>query len=71
MDQILPPNLSDFGLEALRQIKAHPATCCLPSDVQSRLKDVGYAREVLGGFVLTDDALKRVDADSSSKSPGS
>ncbi len=60
MDQILPPKLSELELEALRQIKMHPATCRIPSRVQSRLKDIGYAREVLGGLVLTDDGLERI-----------
>jgi hypothetical protein len=60
MDQILPPKLSDLELEALRQIKTHPATYRIPSCVQSRLMDVGYAREVLGGLVLTDDGLQRL-----------
>jgi hypothetical protein len=31
--------------------------------VQSRLKDVGYAKEVLGGLVLTDDGLRRIAID--------
>jgi hypothetical protein len=48
MDQILPPNLNDLEFEALRQIAAHPATCHIPSTIQSRLKDIGYAKEVLG-----------------------
>ena len=60
MDQILPPKLSDLELEALRQIKTHPATYRIPSRVQTRLKDVGYAREVLGALVLTDDGLQRI-----------
>lgn len=47
MDQILPPELSDFELEALRQLAAHPATQCIPSAIQSRLKDIGYVKEVL------------------------
>ena len=54
MDQILPPQLSQVELDALRQIAAHPVTSHIPSDVQSRLKDIGYAKEVFG-LVLTDD----------------
>jgi len=53
MDQILPPQLSEVELEALRQIAAHPVTSHIPSRVQSRLKDIGYAKEVLGDLVLT------------------
>ena len=60
MDQILPPNLNDLEFEALRQIAAHPATCHIPSTIQSRLKDIGYAKEVLGRLVLTDDGLQRI-----------
>jgi hypothetical protein len=47
----------------LRQIAAHPVTSHIPSDVQSRLKDIGYAKEVLGGLVLTDDGLQRIAID--------
>jgi hypothetical protein len=63
MDQILPPELSAFEFEALRQIAAHPASNRVPSRVQSRLEDVGYAKEVLGGLVLTDDGLQRIAID--------
>ena len=63
MDQILPPELTDLELEALRQIAVHPATRHIPYRVQSRLKDIGYAKEVLGGLVLTDDGLQRIAID--------
>jgi hypothetical protein len=63
MDQILPPKLDDVELEALREIAVHPATHHTPLRVQSRLKDIGYAREVLGDLVLTDDGLQRVALD--------
>jgi hypothetical protein len=55
------PKLTDLELEALRQIAVHPATRDIPYRVQSRLKDLGYAKEVLGGLVLTDDGLQRID----------
>jgi hypothetical protein len=58
--KILPPQLSEVELEALRQIAAHPVTSHIPSRVQSRLKDIGYAKEVLGDLVLTDDGLQRI-----------
>ena len=68
MDQILPPKLSDLELEALRQIKTHPATRRgIPSRIQSRLGDLGYTREVLGGIVLTDDGLRRIAMDGSDR----
>ena len=60
MDQILPPALSDIELDALRQIAAHPATRHIPAHIQSRLKDIGYAKEVLGAIVPTDDGLQRI-----------
>jgi hypothetical protein len=63
MGQILPPKLSDLELEALRQIKTHPATRRIPSSIQSRLGDLGYTKEVLGGIVLTDDGLQRIAMD--------
>ena len=60
MDQILPPELDDLELEALREIAVHPASHHIPFGVESRLKDIGYAKEVLGDLVLTDDGLRRV-----------
>jgi hypothetical protein len=60
MDQILPPTLNDIELDALRQIAAHPATQHIPAHVQSRLMNIGYAKEVLGAIVLTDDGLQRI-----------
>ena len=62
MDQILPPELDDLELEALREIAVHPASHHTPLRVESRLKDIGYAKEVLGDLVLTDDGLRRVAA---------
>jgi hypothetical protein len=59
MDQILPPKLSDTEFQTLRQIKLHP-TMRVPSYIQSRLRDLGYTEEVLGGTVLTDDGLQRI-----------
>ncbi len=63
MDQILPPELNAFEFEALRQIAAHPATSHIPSRIQTRLKDIGYVTEVMGGLVLTDDGLRRIAID--------
>ena len=63
MDQILPPELNDLEFEALRQLAAHPTTHHIPPRVQSRLKDIGYAKEVLGVLVLTDDGLQRIAVD--------
>jgi hypothetical protein len=60
MDQILPPELNFVEFEALRQLAAHPATRHIPSHILSRLKDIGYAKEVLGGIVLTKDGLQRI-----------
>jgi hypothetical protein len=60
MDQILPPDLNDLEFEALRQLAAHPASRRIPSSIQSRLKDIGYAKEVLGGLVVTEDGLQRI-----------
>ena len=63
MDQILPPTLDNAELEALRDIAVHPATHHAPLRVQSRLKDIGYAKEVPGDLVLTDDGLQRAALD--------
>jgi hypothetical protein len=60
MDQILPPELSALEFDALRQIAAHPASCHIPPNVQSRLRDIGYLKEVLGGIVVTADGLQRI-----------
>jgi hypothetical protein len=35
----------------------------VPSRVQSRLKDIGYVKEVLGGLILTDNGLRRIAPD--------
>jgi hypothetical protein len=64
MDQILPPELDDVELEALREIAVHPGSHHTPFRVESRLKDIGYAKEVLGDLVLTDDGLRRAAVDS-------
>jgi len=47
----------------LRQIAVHPAKRNISYRVQCRLKDIGYAKEVLGGLVLTDDGLQRIAID--------
>jgi hypothetical protein len=60
MDQILPPELSASEFEALLQIAAHPASCDIPPNVQCRLMDIGYLKEVLGGIVVTADGLQRI-----------
>jgi hypothetical protein len=60
MDQILPRELSAFEFESLRQIAAHPTAHHVPSRVQSRLKDIGYVKEVLGSLIVTDDGLQRI-----------
>jgi hypothetical protein len=60
MDQILPPELNDLEFEALGQIAAHPTTHHIPFRIESRLKDIGYAKEDLGGIVLTKDGLQRI-----------
>ena len=52
MDQILPPELNYFEFEAMRQIAVHPATCHVPSAIQSRLKNIGYVKEMRGHLVL-------------------
>jgi hypothetical protein len=62
MDQILPPKLNDLELEALREIAVHPASHHVPLRVQSRLRDIGYAKEVLGEIVVTDDGLEDTQA---------
>jgi hypothetical protein len=69
MDQILPPELNDLELEALREIAVHPVSHHAPFRVQSRLKDLGYAKEVLGDVVLTDDGLRRVAMEDDRKAP--
>jgi hypothetical protein len=60
MEQILPPELSAFEFECLCQMAAHPASHHVPPRVQSRFKDIGYVKEVLGALVVTDDGLQRI-----------
>jgi hypothetical protein len=64
MGQILPPELNAFEFEALRQIAAHPVSHHIPSRVQSRPKDIGYVKGVLGGLIRADDGLRRIAMDS-------
>jgi len=52
-----------LNLRLCGKIAVHPATRHIPYRVQSRLKDIGYAKEVLGGLVLTDDGLQRIAID--------
>ena len=47
----------------------HPASHHTPFRVESRLKDIGYAKEVLGDLVLTDDGLQRVAGDRQTSTP--
>ena len=60
MYQILPPELNDLEFDALRRLALHPATSDIPLHIQSRLKDIGYLKEVLGGIVLTKDGSRRL-----------
>jgi hypothetical protein len=60
MEQILPPELSAFEFECLRQMAEHPASHHVPFRVQSRLRDIGYVKEVLGALIVTDDGLQRI-----------
>jgi hypothetical protein len=57
MDQILSPQLSEVELDADRGASCHePYSVSRPI----RLKDIGYAKEVLGDLVLTDNGLQRI-----------
>jgi|tagenome__1003787_1003787.scaffolds.fasta_scaffold18694892_1 hypothetical protein len=60
MDQILPPELSDFEFEALRRLAVHPGTSFIPYRIQARLSDIGYTRDILGSIVLTEDGWQRL-----------
>ena len=52
--------LNNLEFETLRLLAAHPTTYQVPTSIESRLKDIGYAKEVLGGIVLTKDGLQRI-----------
>jgi hypothetical protein len=41
-------------------LAAHAASHHVPVRVQSRFKDIGYLKDVLGPFVVTDDGLQRI-----------
>ena len=56
----MPPELNNLEFEALRQLAAHPITGHIPSGIESRLKDIGYAKEVSCGIVLTKDGLQQI-----------
>jgi hypothetical protein len=60
MDQIMPPELNDLELEALRRLAVHPGTSFIPYRIHARLRDIGYTRDILGSIVLTEDGWQRV-----------
>ena len=60
MDQILPPELNDSEFEAMRRLAVHPETTYIPYRIQARLKDIGYATDVLGSIVLTEYGWRRL-----------
>ena len=60
MDQILPPELTDSEFESMRRLAVHPDTTYIPHRIQARLKDIGYATDVLGSIVLTEDGWRRL-----------
>jgi hypothetical protein len=60
MDQILPPELSSLNLRPCGKSRCIQPRATFRNRVQSRLKDIGYAKEVFGGLVPTDDGLRRV-----------
>jgi hypothetical protein len=60
MDQILPPELNDLEFEAVRHLAARPTTHHILPRIQSRLKDIGYAKEIFGGSILTKDGPHRI-----------
>jgi hypothetical protein len=61
--------VSAFEFDALRQIVAHPASCHIPPNIQSRLRDIGYLKEVLDGIVVTADGLQRIAMENGSMRP--
>ena len=53
----------DTDRPVLSKAKFQARTGHIPYPVQSRLKDIGYVKEVLGGLVLTDDGFQRIAID--------
>jgi hypothetical protein len=47
----------------------YPASHHVPLRVQSRLRDIGYAKEVLGDIVVTDDGLANCDGPTTDTTP--
>jgi hypothetical protein len=40
-----------FNLRPWGRSRRHPTSQCVPTHVQSRLKDIGYVKEVLGASI--------------------
>jgi hypothetical protein len=60
MSQFLPDPLSKEEFAVLKQIGTAATIRTVPPRIQERLKLLGYATEVLGGLVVTDEGFLRI-----------
>jgi hypothetical protein len=61
MDKTRPEPLTKEEFAALKRMGGYfPANAPPPIQIQQRLVLLGYAKEILGGLILTDAGLQKV-----------
>ena len=60
MRQFLPDPLTREEFAALKQIDDAGKPGTIPAKIRERLILIGYAKEVLGGLIVTDEGMLRI-----------
>ena len=60
MGQFLPDPLTREEFAALKQIGDARKHETIPAKIRERLILIGYAKEVLGGLIVTDEGMLRI-----------
>jgi hypothetical protein len=60
MGKTRPEPLTTEEFAVLKRIGYFPAKALPPKQIQQRLVLLGYAKEILGGLVLTDAGLQKI-----------
>jgi hypothetical protein len=56
----MPDTLTNEEFKALQQIGDAREKRAIPSQIRKRLIDLGYAKDVLGGLVVTEEGMLRI-----------
>jgi hypothetical protein len=56
----MPETLTKEEFKALKQIGDARAEGTIPTKTRNRLIEIGYAKEVLGGLVITEEGMLRI-----------